>query len=170
MTPPARPGAVFDCMAFLQATASPSGPAAACLRLVEAGAVTLFVSEPVLREVGDVLTRPRVRQKNPRLTDEAVQALLERLSQKAVFVGQVPEQFSCARDPKDEPYVDLAVAAGAAYLVSRDKDLLDLMDEASSEGVAFRQRFPGLTILDPVAFLRVMSSKEDESQAEEKSP
>jgi hypothetical protein len=59
MTAPERPGAVFDCMTFLQATARPSGPAAACLRLVDTGALTLFVSADLLREVEDVLSRRR---------------------------------------------------------------------------------------------------------------
>ena len=45
--------------------------------------------------------------------------------------------------------MDLAAAAGARYLVSRDKDLLSLMQDE-----AFRQQFPDLTIVDPVAFLR----------------
>ena len=56
------------------------------------------------------------------------------------------------RDPKDEPYINLALAANADYLVTRDNDLLDLMNDSD-----FRQQFPGLTILDPVAFLRVLS-------------
>jgi putative PIN family toxin of toxin-antitoxin system len=141
-------------MTYLQATASPSGPAAACLNLFEAGQFALFVSEETLRELREVLTRPRVRQKNPEITEERVTALLQRLASKATLLAEVPQQFSYPRDPKDEPYVNLALAAGARYLVSRDKDLLDLMNEDLPEGKAFRQRFPGLTILDPVVFLR----------------
>lgn len=53
------------------------------------------------------------------------------------------------RDPKDEPYLNLAIAAKATYLVSRDRDLLDLMADPT-----FRQRHPDLLILDPVEFLR----------------
>ena len=33
------------------------------------------------------------------------------------------------RDRKDEPYLDLALSANARYLISRDKDLLDLMQD-----------------------------------------
>ena len=36
-------------------------------------------------------------------------------------------------------------------LVTRDKDLLDLADDAD-----FRDRYPKLTILDPVAFIRLI--------------
>jgi hypothetical protein len=47
------------------------------------------------------------------------------------------------------------------YLVSRDNDLLDLMDQTKPEGKGFAERFPGLQILDPVAFLRALSPTEE---------
>jgi len=54
------------------------------------------------------------------------------------------------------PVVNLALEAGASYLVTWDADLLDLMDIHRPEGKAFRAKFPDLVILDPVAFLRVL--------------
>lgn len=44
--------------------------------------------------------------------------------------------------------LNLALEAGVEYLISRDKDLLNLMNDAE-----FRLRYPHLNILDPVAFL-----------------
>jgi len=41
----ARPRVVFDCMVYLQATVSESGPAAALLRSLDNDALSLFVSE-----------------------------------------------------------------------------------------------------------------------------
>jgi predicted nucleic acid-binding protein len=64
-------------------------------------------------------------------------------------------------------YVNLAVAAGAGYLVSRDRDLLDLMDQATAVGKEFGQRFPGLRIMDPAAFLREFSARENETHPSE---
>jgi putative PIN family toxin of toxin-antitoxin system len=153
MSAPQRPRVVFDCMTFLQATGRPTGPAAAYLRLLEAGAFILFVSDDVLREVADVLSRPNVRRKNPLLTDQAVQQLLDRLAQTATRLDAVPSHLTYPRDPKDEPYLNLAIAAGARYLVTWDNDLLDLMAD-NPEGTAFRGRFPGLVILTPVRLLR----------------
>jgi hypothetical protein len=97
-----------------------------------------------------------VRQKNPLLTDQTVQQLLDHLTQTACRIDPVPLQFSYARDPKDEPYLNLALAAAATYLVTWDTDLLDLMGD-SADGIAFRDRFPGLVILTPVAFLRALA-------------
>lgn len=43
---------------------------------------------------------------------------------------------------------------GAALVVSRDRDLLDLMDPTKPEAAAFQNLYRSLRILDPVAFLR----------------
>ena len=69
------------------------------------------------------------------------------------MLTDVPQAFRLERDPKDEPYLDLAVAARARYLVSRDRDLLDLMNDAQ-----FRERFPDLIVVDPPAFLQALRS------------
>ena len=62
-----RPRVVFDCMVYLQATVNESGPAAALLRLVDNDEIALFVSREVLEEVREVLSRPKIRQRNPAL-------------------------------------------------------------------------------------------------------
>ena len=66
-----------------------------------------------------------------------------------------PNAYSLPRDPKDERYLNVAIASNAEFLVSRDLDLLDLMKDT-----AFRQQFPSLVILDPVAFLKVMANRD----------
>ncbi len=149
---------VYDCVVFLQGLIKESGPGAECLELFEDGIIELFISEGVLNEIGDVLTRPDLQHKFPLLTQERAEELLGGLRERATFLESVPAEFSYDRDPKDEMYVNLALAAGAAYLVSRDNDLLDLMRETDA-GNDFRRRFPSLMILNPVAFLREMQSK-----------
>src|SRR5438128_1521926 len=136
-----KPRVVFDCMVLLQAAARKTGPAVACWQLAKAGAVELWLSPAASAEVKDVLTRPRTLRKFPDLMPAAVEAYLSEVAAHAVQVADVPSVFTVKRDPKDSPYVDLAVAADARFLVSRDKDLLDLMQDPE-----FRQRFPNLTI------------------------
>jgi putative PIN family toxin of toxin-antitoxin system len=135
-------------MIYLQAVTNANGPAFGCFRLVDEGHVSLCVSEGILAEVREVLSRPKLQTKFRTLTPERVEVFLENVKAKAVVVDEVPKVISYPRDPDDEPYLNLAAAAGAAFLVSRDKDLLDL-----KEGADFRGDFPGLSILDPVAFL-----------------
>src|SRR2546426_6093271 len=144
------PHAVFDCVVLLQAAARANSPAGICLAMVETGAVHLCLSPQVLAELQDVLHRPKIR-KFKTLADERVDAFLTALKAKAITLDKVPAVFTYPRDPDDEPYVNLAVAAGANYLVSRDNDLLDLMRQDLPEARDFRQRFPDLKILNPIS-------------------
>jgi putative PIN family toxin of toxin-antitoxin system len=150
------PVAVFDCMVYLQAATRPEGPARACLGMVQEGRVVLSISPAIRAEVEDVLSRPKVRQKFPSLTPEAVAVFLGDIDALATSAAEVPRVVTLPRDPKDEPYLNLAVAAGAKRLVTWDKDLLDLMADHPA-GTDFRNRFPGLVILTPVAFLRELA-------------
>lgn len=154
MTEGRRPRVVLDCMTFLQAASRPDGPAAACMRLLDQHIFELFVSDDILREITDVLSRPKLRQKNPRLTDERVQEFIEHVRRLSTRIDPVPVGFNYPRDPKDEPYLNLALACNAAYLVSWDNDLLDLMTSSASEAVDFRARCPNLAIVTPPTFLR----------------
>lgn len=153
------PRVVFDCMVYLQATVNASGPAAALLRLVDHNEVALFVSHDILEEVREVLSRPKIRQRNPAITDERVDALLRRVADKATLLNDVRRQFTYACDPKDEKYLNLAIETAAAYLMSRDKDLLDLMTDTADECEDFRRRFGALTVIEPVEFLRTVRSR-----------
>src|SRR5205807_3697422 len=116
-------------------------PAAALLRLLDKDALSLFVSDDVLEEVREVLFRPKIRQINLEITDERVDALLNRVLEKAIVVNDVQQHFIYSRDPKDEKYINLAIEAEVNYLVSRDKDLLDLMTGETDECKDFRRRF-----------------------------
>jgi uncharacterized protein len=155
---PGRWRAVFDCNTVLQAAAFADGPAAECIRLVESGVVALFVSKATLAELRRVFEYPEVLAMSPSMTPEHTAPFLQRLTFRATLVRRVPHVFRFARDPKDEPYIDLAVAAKADYLVSRDKDLLSLMSARTTTAKQFRQRTRPLKVVDPVAFLRSLGS------------
>jgi putative PIN family toxin of toxin-antitoxin system len=145
--------AVFDCMIFLQGAARRESAAGACLLLVELDAIELCVSQEIMAEVRDVLARPRVRQKFPALTDQIADRFFTALEERAVVVSEVPRVFKFDRDPKDEPYINLAIAARVSYLVSRDSDILDLADASNPDGERLRHQAPELRILEPVTFL-----------------
>ena len=83
-------------------------------------------------------------------------ALIQLLSYKGRYLRTVLEHFTYPRDPKDEPQLNLAIEVQADYLISRDNDLLDLMDWHREEGRAFQKRFRFLKVVTPEEFLRVM--------------
>lgn len=148
------PRVVFDAGIVLQAGLRPTGPAGRVVSLLDRGLFTLSVSEEGLAEYEEVLARPSIRRKNPHLTDELVSAIITRIRTDATLLSDVPNHFQYPRDRDDEHVINLAIEAGAQYLVSRDKDLLDLMSDQ-----IFQQHYPHLTILDPVALLHALDKE-----------
>lgn len=152
---------------FLQATISRRGPAARLLKLFDDRQYILVASEALVDEIRDVLTRPIIRRTNPHYTNEDIERVLSRLHNNTLFVKDIPEHFQYARDPNDEHVINLAIESGATYLIARDKDLLDLANEKRPDAIAFRARYPGLRILDPVAFLNERTGPGSESAMED---
>ena len=106
-----------------------------------------------------MLSRSQLRRDFPLLTDEKVEQLIETLLLKGRLLRNVPRRFELPRDPDDEPYLNAAIESGAQFLVTRDRDLLDLMNWDTKEGRDFQSRFPQLKILNPVEFLNVLEAK-----------
>src|SRR2546425_13139335 len=100
---------VFDCNVFVQGTANRNSPARKALRLFFDGPISLFVSEPILREVRDVLSREEIRRQLPGINDRIVKAFLTKLEAKAILITNVPEEVHYERDPDDEIYINLAI-------------------------------------------------------------
>ena len=100
---------VFDCMVFLQGAARKEGPAGVCLDLAWRGVIELCVSQQILDEVANVLFRPSIRKKFPALNDAMVAAFIAGMQQQARFFNEVPRSMKLPRDPKDEPYLNLAL-------------------------------------------------------------
>jgi len=147
---------VFDCVVFLQAALREQSPAGACLDLALAFDVELVISAQVVKELIYILNRSDIRRKFKQLTDQRVKQIINEVTQMAHYVSDVPERYVLRRDTKDSAYINLALAANAWYLVTRDNDLLDLMDESRPESVDFRRQFPDLQIIDPVELLRIV--------------
>ena len=89
--------------------------------------------------VAEVLARPGV------LDDTAIRKLdvdrVMELLRRAPMVSPTTAVTVC-RDPDDNKFLEAAIAAGAAYLVTSDKDLRDLGE------------YEGVKIRLPVEFLR----------------
>jgi putative PIN family toxin of toxin-antitoxin system len=148
--------AVADTNILLQSLLNVSGPAGRCLGYFRRGAIDLAVSRATLREAQDVLSRSSLRDRYPQITDELVTSFLDFLRYRGLYLREVRPHFTYPRDPDDEPYLNLAVEVEADYLISRDSDLLDLMNWEREEGRAFQRRFRLLKIVTPVEFLKIM--------------
>lgn len=133
--------------------------------LLKKKSLNFFVSRDVLAEIENVIKRPQIRERFETLTDEKIEAFLKSISELAVIVENVPEVFSLPRDIDDEIYINLAVECEADYLVTRDKDLIDLMGGYDFESKQFRQRFRTLKIVKPLEFLRIVEEEIRKSTA-----
>jgi putative PIN family toxin of toxin-antitoxin system len=156
---------VFDCNTFLQAAINEKSLAGNCFKLVENRAVELFVSQEVLEEIADVINRLHIRERFNTLTDERIESFLNSIKNLAIFVRKVPKVFSLPRDIDDEIYINLAVECEADFIVTRDKDLLDLMTAIDDNSKLFRQKFRPLRIVQPLDFLRIAEEKIKETIA-----
>lgn len=101
-----------------------------------AGKFALIVSNQVVSEYLDVLSRPKFKIAHDELDDFAALIL-----SKAEFVLPEKSIYAVTADPSDNKFIEAAVAGQADYIVSGDKHLLDLKE------------FQGIAILTPRIFL-----------------
>jgi len=102
------------------------------------------VSEAIMAELLDVFVRPRLtRFVDPELRDE----VLSLLDAFGIFFTPTVLVTDC-RDPKDDKYLELALASGAEVIVSGDADLLVL------------HPWRGVQILQPAAYLAEAEGQE----------
>lgn len=85
---------------------------------------TLLLSRLTLDELVEVLHRPRLRLKY-QLSDRILQATLRLIVARSEFVYPDVRITAC-RDPKDDKFLEVAVAGKADVIVSGDNDLLVL--------------------------------------------
>ena len=102
-------------------------------RYIDSGRVEVATCEAQLRELSDVLARPRIRKYIPA---EQAEEFLELLCEVVLLVR--PEQGPpLCRDPKDDYLLYTAMAARADYLVSGDNDLLSLRNVGCTAILSF---------------------------------
>jgi putative PIN family toxin of toxin-antitoxin system len=104
--------------------------------------------EPVTsgRIVGDATRALRRKAGATAAEREAVEAVLTVV---AIWIDPPPLAERVSRDPDDDHVLAVAVATGASYLVTGDRDLLVL------------RRFRGVEIVAPAAFLRALEAGSD---------
>lgn len=115
------PSVVIDASTIVGAALNVDSVPAQAIRLARRHQA-ICLSTAVEAEIREVLNRPKFRP----LFDRARQDLiLGLLMPDALFVEPTEPVTDC-RDAKDNMYLALALAAGAASIVSSDRDLLDL--------------------------------------------
>ncbi len=140
--------AVFDTNILLQSILKEGGPSDACVKMAFTSQVKLVTSHSVVKELETVINRPNLLSKYANLRTDRPQHLIGKIYAEALFLEPSKRHFRLERDRNDEIFLNLAIESRADFLVSRDRDLLDLRDDSE-----FSYQFPKLRIVTPVGFL-----------------
>ena len=98
---------------------------------------TILQSESTFEELADVLSRKKFDRY---VSTKDRQEFLRLLARISVFVEVIRHVRAC-RDPKDDKFLELAANGEADYLITGDKDLLELAP------------FEGIPVITPKEFL-----------------
>lgn len=134
--------AVIDTGIFVSALICPQGTTGAVLRVLRDGRFTAIYSTDTLIEIIDVLGREKFRTKYHIQPDD-ITALVNLIRLRGDLVIPTQKVTAC-RDPKDDKFLEAALAGEAECLVSGDFDLLDMVafeDIPILRSVEFLARF-----------------------------
>ena len=138
--------AVLDTNVVISATLIRGGIEDRILRAWQRGVFELVLSPQILDELGRALSYEKLR-KFQWMTEREIIALLQTLAQESILVsGRVTVKAS--RDPEDDKFLAAAIEGEAQYVVSGDRDLLDM------------KAYRGIRIVRPTAFLKILQRAE----------
>jgi putative PIN family toxin of toxin-antitoxin system len=135
---------VFDTVIFVRGLINPHSKWG---RLIfsESKSYYLFLSPPVITEIVEVLNRPELTSKFKSLKNMDMKAVLDILSRAEIVEIEQTEQIS--RDVKDDKFLVTAHEAHVDYLVSEDRDLLDI------------EEYKGFKIITAVEFIEILEQQ-----------
>jgi predicted nucleic acid-binding protein len=125
------------------------------LAALRGGAVQAVTRDDCREEWQRVLHYPQLpidEQQRPALRD-AFDALIELLPPEASTPGENSIPLPRCADPDDQKFLELALASGARWLLSKDKELLKLDRRTRGAGL-FSIRLPQLWSIAEVRSLR----------------
>jgi putative PIN family toxin of toxin-antitoxin system len=138
------PRVVLDTNALVSHLLRPNSTAGRPVRLAMAN-TRVLASDATMTELADVLSR---RKFDPYVTVRERQTFLRLL---LALIDQIPvlPVIQACRDPKDDKFLELAVAGAASFIVTGDADLLAL------------HPFRGVHIVTPAGFLAEFGATHD---------
>jgi putative PIN family toxin of toxin-antitoxin system len=131
--------AVIDTGVFISALIRKHGTTGDILRALRDGRFTVIYTTDTVVEIIDVLGRPEFRSKY-HIEPDDITALVNLIRLRGELVSP-PRKITACRDPKDDKFLEAALATQTDCIVSGDTDLLDL------------DAFEEIPVLRPAEFL-----------------
>jgi len=110
------------------------------------GEFVLVTSREIIKEINRVLYLPRIQGKY-HLTEYDIQVFILTLMNKSDYVAERLTIKGVAPDPGDDKIISCAVEAQADFIVTGDKDLLQLGE------------YNGIKIINAETFIKVLEQK-----------
>ena len=143
--------AVIDTNIWVSALLNPHGYPAKLRKAFEEGLIEVIISEPILEEIADVLSHPRIRDKYG-VTEADIRELLILIEERSEHV-LVSGDINICRDMDDNLIIETAIKGNAKYLVSRDDDVE--MDTKITEFLSGS----GISVLSVAKFLKLIGEE-----------
>jgi putative PIN family toxin of toxin-antitoxin system len=137
------PKVVFDSTTLVSAFLRKGGVTGKLLERAAQGEFELYLADAIIEETRQVLLNREHLRLHFSYTNLEVEEYASLLRTFARLVSHLPSVKIC-RDPNDDYVIATALAAGASYLVARDKDLLTLAT------------YQDVTMISPEAFMQFL--------------
>lgn len=132
--PDARPAVVIDTQVVMDWLVFRDARVGALTAAVTSGQLRWLVAPPMRDEIRHVLGRGIAASYAPDLAFIESQFDAHAVAVEAAPAQPLAGRLVC-RDPDDQKFIDLALARGARWLISRDKALLALAKRARPRGL-----------------------------------
>lgn len=133
---------VIDTNVIVSGLMRTSGPPAEALNAARERVFSWIISPHLIGEAQGVLSRPHIRR-HVTLSDEGMAEFLAEISDVAIL-AEPTARIDVSRDVNDNRVLEAAVAGEADYIVTGDRDLLELGSHA------------GIQIVTPAAFVKLL--------------
>lgn len=124
-----------------------TGDSRKILQKLEEGKIIAIASPEILKEYERILQHPDILEKIDEL-QVAQRAATLKLFQKMTIV-EPKKKIKASKDPDDNKFIEVAVEGNVEFIISKDRDLLEL------------RSYYGIKIVEPTEFLRKNRRKEN---------
>jgi putative PIN family toxin of toxin-antitoxin system len=131
---------VLDANIFISAFYWGGNPQSIIDRIIE-GIDTLFISNEILDEVIDVMSRPKFKS-SPEIIDMYI-GTIEKIGRKIYITGNIT---GISRDKDDDSKIECGMMCHADFIITGDDDLLVL------------EEYKGIKIITPKEYLEIVNS------------
>ena len=116
--------AVLDTVIFVRALINPKGRWGRLL-FEHSDKYVIVLSPEIVKETVEVIHRSSLHKRFPEMSEPTrIDSVLSKLEEAEVV--EPTGRVSICRDPTDNKFFECAIAGGADYIVSEDRDILDI--------------------------------------------